>query len=214
MKIFIDTANVEHIKEAYSWGIIDGVTTNPSLIAKEGRDFKEVIKEITSIVDGPISAEVISLTADKMVPEAEKLAKLHKNIVIKVPMTAEGLKATKALSKKGIKTNVTLVFQPIQALLAAKAGATYVSPFVGRLDDISHVGMDIVRTICQIYKNYNFKTEVIVASVRHPNHVIEAALAGAHICTIPYNVLTQLVKHPLTDIGIEKFLADWEKVPK
>ena len=214
MKIFIDTANVEHIKEAYSWGIIDGVTTNPSLIAKEGRDFKQVIKEITSIVDGPISAEVISLTADKMVPEAEKLSKLHKNIVIKIPMTAEGLKATKALSKKGIKTNVTLVFQPIQALLAAKAGATYVSPFVGRLDDISHVGMDIVRTICQIYKNYNFKTEVIVASVRHPNHVIEAALAGAHICTIPYNVLTQLVKHPLTDIGIEKFLADWEKVPK
>jgi transaldolase len=214
VKIFIDTANVEHIKEANSWGIIDGVTTNPSLIAKEGRDFKQVIKEITEIVDGPISAEVISVTADKMVPEAEKLAKMHKNIVIKVPMTAEGLKATKALSKKGIKTNVTLVFQPVQALLAAKAGATYVSPFVGRLDDISHVGMDLVRTIVQIYKNYNFKTEVIVASVRSPNHVIEAALAGAHICTIPYNVLTQLVKHPLTDIGIEKFLADWEKVPK
>jgi transaldolase len=214
MKIFIDTANVEHIKEAYSWGIIDGVTTNPSLIAKEGRDFKQVIKEITSIVDGPISAEVISVTADKMVPEAEKLAKLHKNIVIKIPMTAEGLKATKALAKKGIKTNVTLIFQPIQALLAAKAGATYVSPFVGRLDDISHTGMDLVRTICQIYRNYDFKTEVIVASIRHPNHVIEAALAGAHICTIPFNVLTQLVKHPLTDIGIEKFLADWEKVPK
>jgi transaldolase len=214
MKIFIDTANVEHIKEAYSWGIVDGVTTNPSLIAKEGRDFKQVIKEITSIVDGPISAEVISVTADKMVPEAEKLAKLHKNIVIKIPMTAEGLKATKALAKKGIKTNVTLIFQPIQALLAAKAGATYVSPFVGRLDDISHTGMDLVRTICQIYKNYDFKTEVIVASIRHPNHVIEAALAGAHICTIPFNVLTQLVKHPLTDIGIEKFLADWEKVPK
>jgi len=214
MKIFIDTANVEHIKEANSWGIIDGVTTNPSLIAKEGRDFKQVIKEITAIVDGPISAEVISVTADKMVPEAEKLAKMHKNIVIKVPMTAEGLKATKALSKKGIKTNVTLVFQPVQALLAAKAGATYVSPFVGRLDDISHNGMDLVRTIVQIYKNYNFKTEVIVASVRNPNHVIEAALAGAHICTIPFNVLTQLVKHPLTDIGIEKFLADWEKVPK
>jgi transaldolase len=214
VKIFIDTANVEHIKEANSWGIIDGVTTNPSLIAKEGRDFKQVIKEITEIVDGPISAEVISVTADKMVPEAEKLAKMHKNIVIKIPMTAEGLKATKALSKKGIKTNVTLVFQPVQALLAAKAGATYVSPFVGRLDDISHVGMDLVRTIVQIYKNYNFKTEVIVASVRSPNHVIEAALAGAHICTIPYNVLTQLVKHPLTDIGIEKFLSDWEKVPK
>lgn len=214
MKIFLDTANVDQIKEAYSWGIIDGVTTNPSLIAKEGRDFKEVIKEITSIVDGPISAEVISVTVDKMVPEAEKLSKLHKNIVIKVPMTAEGLKATKALSKKGIKTNVTLVFQPVQALLAAKAGATYVSPFVGRLDDISHTGMDLVRTICQIYKNYGFKTEVIVASVRNPNHVIEAALAGAHICTIPFNVLTQLVKHPLTDIGIEKFLADWEKVPK
>ena len=214
MKIFIDTANVEHIKEANSWGIIDGVTTNPSLIAKEGRDFKEVIKEITGIVDGPISAEVISLTADKMVPEAEKLAKMHKNIVIKIPMTAEGLKATKALTKKGIKTNVTLVFQPVQALLAAKAGATYVSPFVGRLDDISHVGMDIVRTICQIYKNYGYKTEVIVASIRSPNHVVEAALAGAHICTIPYNVLTQLVKHPLTDIGIDKFLADWEKVPK
>jgi len=214
MKIFIDTANVEHIKEANSWGIIDGVTTNPSLIAKEGRDFKEVIKEITGIVDGPISAEVISLTADKMVPEAEKLAKMHKNIVIKIPMTAEGLKATKALTKKGIKTNVTLVFQPVQALLAAKAGATYVSPFVGRLDDISHVGMDIVRIICQIYKNYGYKTEVIVASIRSPNHVVEAALAGAHICTIPYNVLTQLVKHPLTDIGIDKFLADWEKVPK
>jgi len=214
VKIFIDTANVEHIREAHSWGIVDGVTTNPSLIAKEGRDFREVIKEITGIVDGPISAEVVSMTADEMVPEAEELAKIHPNINIKVPMTAEGLKATKRLSAKGIKTNVTLVFQPSQALLAAKAGATFVSPFIGRLDDISQEGMDIVRIIAAIFKNYDYKTEIIVASVRNPIHVIESALAGAHICTIPYKVLAQLVKHPLTDIGIERFLADWEKVPK
>jgi transaldolase len=214
MKIFIDTANVEHIKEANSWGIIDGCTTNPSLIAKEGRDFKEVIQEITGIVDGPISAEVVSMTADDMVPEAEELAKIHPNINIKVPMTAEGLKATKALSQKGIKTNVTLVFQPSQALLAAKAGATFVSPFIGRLDDISQEGMDIVRTIAAIFNNYDYKTEIIVASVRTPNHVVESALAGAHICTIPYKVIKQLVQHPLTDIGIDKFLADWKKVPK
>jgi transaldolase len=214
MKIFIDTANVEHIKEAHSWGIVDGVTTNPSLIAKEGRDFKEVIMEITSIVDGPISAEVVSMTADEMVPEAEGLAKLHPNINIKVPMTAEGLKATKRLSAKGIKTNVTLIFQPSQALLAAKAGATFVSPFIGRLDDISQEGMEIVRTIAAIYRNYGYRTEIIVASVRNPIHVVESALAGAHICTIPYKVLAQLVQHPLTDIGIDKFLADWKKVPK
>lgn len=214
MKIFIDTANVDHIREAHSWGIVDGVTTNPSLIAKEGRDFREVIKEITSIVDGPISAEVVSMTADGMVPEAEELAKMHPNINIKVPMTAEGLKAVKALTAKGIKTNVTLIFQPSQALLAAKAGASFVSPFIGRLDDISQVGMDIVRTISTMFKNYGYKTEIIVASVRNPNHVVESALAGAHICTIPYKVLEQLVKHPLTDIGIDKFLADWEKVPK
>lgn len=214
MKIFIDTANVDHIKEAHSWGIVDGVTTNPSLIAKEGRDFKEVINEIVSIVDGPISAEVVSMTADEMVPEAEELAKLHPNINIKVPMTTEGLKATKRLSEKGIKTNVTLIFQPSQALLAAKAGATFVSPFIGRLDDISQEGMEIVRTIVQMFMNYGYETEIIVASVRNPIHVVDAALAGAHICTIPYKVLGQLVKHPLTDIGIDKFLADWEKVPK
>jgi len=214
MKIFIDTANVELIKEANSWGIIDGCTTNPTLIAKEGRDFKEVIKEITGIVDGPISAEVVSMTADGMVPEAEELAKIHPNINIKVPMTTEGLKATKLLSLKGIKTNVTLVFQPSQALLAAKAGAAFVSPFIGRLDDISQEGMDIVRTIAAIFNNYDFKTEIIVASVRTPNHVVESALAGAHICTIPYKVLKQLVQHPLTDIGIDQFMADWEKVPK
>ena len=214
MKIFLDTANIEQIKEANSWGIIDGVTTNPTLIAREGRKFEDVVREICEIVDGPISAEVVSLDAEGMVKEARELAKIHKNIVIKIPMTAEGLKAVKVLSAEGIKTNVTLVFQPSQALLAAKAGATYVSPFVGRLDDISNWGMDLVRTIVDIFKNYDFKTEVIVASVRNPTHVVEAALAGAHIATVPYKVLKQLVNHPLTDIGIERFLKDWETVPK
>jgi transaldolase len=214
MKFFIDTANVKEIREAASLGIVDGVTTNPSLIAKEGRDFKQVIHEICTIVDGPISAEAVSLEADKMVSEGEDLAKIHKNIVVKLPMTRDGLKATKILADKGIKVNMTLVFSPTQALLAAKVGAAYVSPFVGRLDDISHYGMDLVRQIMAIYNNYGFGTEVIVASVRNPLHVVDAALAGAHIATIPFNVIDQMAKHPLTDIGIEKFLSDWKKLEK
>ena len=214
MKIFIDTANLNEIREANSLGIIDGVTTNPTLIAKEGRDFIEVVKEICAIVDGPISAEVVSLKADEMVKEARPLAKLHKNIVIKIPLTAEGLKATKVLSGEGIKTNVTLCFSATQALLAAKAGATYVSPFIGRLDDISQVGMDLIRDIKMIYDNYKFKTQIIVASVRNPIHVLDAAKAGADIATVPYNVIMALVRHPLTDIGLEKFLKDWQNVPK
>ncbi len=214
MKFFIDTANVKEIREAASLGVVDGVTTNPSLVAKEGRDFKQVIAEICSIVDGPISAEAVSLKADEMVTEGEGLAKLHKNIVVKLPMTKDGLKATKLLAAKGIKVNMTLVFSPSQALLAAKVGAAFVSPFVGRLDDISHYGMDLVRQIVTIYDNYGFDTEVIVASVRNPLHVVDAALAGAHIATIPFGVIDQLVKHPLTDIGIEKFLADWKKLEK
>ncbi len=214
MKFFIDTANVKEIREAASLGVVDGVTTNPSLVAKEGRDFKQVIAEICSIVDGPISAEAVSLKADEMVTEGEGLAKLHKNIVVKLPMTKDGLKATKLLAAKGIKVNMTLVFSPSQALLAAKVGAAFVSPFVGRLDDISHYGMDLVRQIVTIYDNYGFDTEVIVASVRNPLHVVDAAMAGAHIATIPFSVIDQLVKHPLTDIGIEKFLADWKKLEK
>jgi transaldolase len=214
MKIFIDTANVEHIREANALGIVDGVTTNPSLIAQEGRDFRQVVQEICSIVDGPISAEVVSLEAEGMVAEAEDLCKIHKNIVIKVPMTAEGLKAVKVCSEKGIKTNVTLIFSSAQALLAAKAGASFVSPFVGRLDDISITGMDLIEEIVTIFDNFGFETEVIVASVRNPLHVVEAAMMGAHIATVPFKVIQQLIKHPLTDIGIEKFLADWEKVPK
>jgi len=214
MKIFLDTANVDHIREANGLGVVDGVTTNPSLIAKEGRDFREVVHEICSIVDGPISAEAVSLDAKGMLAEAESLSKIHTNIVVKLPMTAEGLKATRECSHKGIKTNVTLVFSPSQALLAAKAGATYVSPFVGRLDDISHVGMDLVEQIVTIYDNYAFESEIIVASIRNPLHFVEGAAMGAHIATMPYKVLMQLVQHPLTDIGIDKFLADWEKVPK
>jgi transaldolase len=214
MKIFLDTANVEHIREANDWGIIDGVTTNPSLIAREGRDFEEVVQEICSIVDGPISAEAVSLDAEGMVKEGRELAKLHENINIKIPMTSEGLKAVRELSARGIKTNVTLVFSANQALLAAKAGATFVSPFIGRLDDAGQEGMCIVHDIVQIYLNYAFETEVIVASVRHPLHVIEAAKTGAHICTVPWKVLQLMVKHPLTDVGIDKFLADWETVPK
>ena len=214
MKLFIDTANINEIKEANSLGIIDGVTTNPSLIAKEGRDFISVVKEICAIVDGPVSAEVISLKAEEMVKEARILAKIHKNIVVKIPLTAEGLKATKVLSKEGIKTNLTLCFSPIQALLAAKAGATYVSPFIGRLDDISTVGMDLIRDIKTIFKNYSFKTQIIVASVRNPIHVLDAAKIGADIATVPYATLMALIKHPLTDIGIQRFLKDWENVPK
>lgn len=214
MKFFIDTANVKEIREAASLGVVDGVTTNPSLVAKEGRDFKQVISEICSIVNGPISAEAVSLEADKMVAEGIELANIHQNIVVKLPMTKDGLKATKILAEKNIKVNMTLVFSPSQALLAAKVGAAYVSPFVGRLDDISHYGMDLVRQILEIYNNYGYETEIIVASVRNPLHVVDAALAGAHIATIPFNVIDQLVKHPLTDIGISKFLADWKKLEK
>jgi transaldolase len=214
MKFFIDTANTEEIKKAWELGVIDGVTTNPSLISKEAKDPVSLLQEICSIVNGPVSAEAVSMTADKMVEEADVLSKIHENIVIKIPMIEEGLKAVKKLSGMGIKTNVTLVFSPNQALLAAKAGATYVSPFVGRLDDISHNGMDIVSDILEIYENYMFDTEVIVASVRNPLHVLEAARMGAHIATIPYSVIIQLIKHPLTDIGIARFLKDWEKVPK
>jgi len=214
MKIFIDTANLDHIREVNSWGILDGVTTNPSLVAKENRDFVALVREICSIVDGPISAEAVSMDSEGMVKEARELSKIHKNVIVKIPMTSEGLKAVKLLSREGIRTNVTLVFSPNQALLAAKAGATYVSPFVGRLDDISHDGMDLVRDIVTILKNYGFKTQVIAASMRHPVHVTEAALAGAHIATIPYEVLKKMLKHNLTDEGIQKFLKDWEKVPK
>ncbi len=214
MKFFIDTANVKEIREAASLGVVDGVTTNPSLIAKEGRDFRQVIGEICSIVNGPISAEAVSLEADKMVAEGLELAKIHKNIVVKLPITKDGLKATKILAEKGVKVNMTLVFSPSQALLAAKVGAAYVSPFVGRLDDISHYGMDLVRQVVTIYENYGYATEVIVASIRNPLHVVDAALAGAHISTIPFSVIDQLVKHPLTDIGVEKFLSDWKKLEK
>lgn len=214
MKFFIDTADVSEIREAHTLGLVDGVTTNPSLIAKSGRKFKDVIKEITAIVDGPISAEVISLDAEGMVKEAKDLVKIHKNIVIKLPMTPEGLKACKTLTAKGIKTNVTLIFTPMQALLAAKAGATYVSPFVGRLDDISQDGMGIIDEIRTIFDNYGYTSEIIVASIRNPIHVLNSALIGADICTIPYSVMLQLSKHPLTDAGVKKFLEDWEKVPK
>ena len=214
MKFFIDTANTDEIREAVSFGMVDGVTTNPSLIAKEGRQFEEVIKEITEIVDGPISAEVISLEAGGMVEEGKKLAAISDNIVIKVPMTIEGLKATKIFTAEGIKTNVTLIFSATQALLAAKAGATYASPFVGRLDDIALTGMDLISDIIAIYDNYGYTTEVIVASVRSPTHVLDSALIGAHIATIPFKVIAQLAKHPLTDRGIESFLSDWEKRKK
>lgn len=214
MKIFIDTANINEIKEANTWGIIDGVTTNPSLIAKEGRDLQEVINEICSIVDGPISAEVISLECDKMVEEAMELVKLHKNIVIKIPMCIEGLKAVKILTEKGIKTNVTLIFSSQQALLAAKAGATYVSPFVGRLDDIGNIGTNLISDIATIFEVHDIKTEIIAASIRNPIHVSECAMAGTDISTIPFKVLEQMAKHPLTDIGIAKFLSDYEKQGK
>jgi transaldolase len=212
MKFFIDTADVKEIAAANELGLVDGVTTNPSLVAKSGRDFHEVLKEIINLVDGPISAEVVATDAAGMISEAEELAKLDKDkIVIKLPITEEGLKATKTLSKKGYKTNLTLIFSPLQALLAAKAGATYVSPFVGRLDDVGHEGMDGVDQIRTIFDNYGYNTEIIVASIRSPQHVLAAGLMGADICTIPYSVMKQLAKHPLTDIGLEKFLADWQK---
>lgn len=214
MKFFIDTANLEEIKKANDLGILDGVTTNPSLIAKESKPFGTILKEICKEVDGPVSAEVVSLDAAGMVKEGKKLAKIHDNIVIKVPIIEEGLKAVKRFTAEGIKTNVTLLFNSLQALMAAKAGATYVSPFVGRLDDISHSGMDLIGDIVTIFDNYGYQTEIIVASVRSPMHVVEAALAGADIATIPFAVIGQLIKHPLTDIGMEKFLADWKKRKK
>lgn len=214
MKIFIDTANVQEIKEAISLGIIDGVTTNPTLMAKENRPAKELLKEICSLVPGPVSAEAISLDTEGMVKEARELSKIAKNIVVKIPLTREGLKAVKILSPEGIKTNVTLCFSPSQALLVAKVGADYVSPFIGRLDDISEVGMDLIHKIKQIYTNYNFKTQIIVASIRNPLHVVDAAILGADIATVPFAVIEQLIKHPLTDIGIQRFLDDYKKIPK
>jgi len=214
MKIFIDTADIGEIREANRIGILDGVTTNPSLVARTGKDFRTVINEIVEEVDGPISAEAVSLDTDGMIKEGRELAKIHANIVVKLPMTVDGLKATKALVGEGIKVNQTLVFSPTQALLAAKAGATYVSPFVGRLDDISEDGMALIDNIMEIFNNYGFASEVIVASIRNPMHIVRAGLMGADICTIPFNVIQQLAKHPLTDIGIERFLKDWEKVPK
>jgi transaldolase len=216
MMIFLDTGNTKEIKEAASWGVLDGITTNPSLVAKEGRSFKDLLKEICSLVDGPISAEVVSVEADAMVKEGKDLATVHKNIVVKVPLIPEGLKACKALTSQGIRVNVTLCFSPNQALLAAKAGAWCVSPFIGRLDDISQNGMELIRDIVTIYRNYQYKTKVLVASVRSPQHVVEAAKIGGDICTMPYTVYKQLVQHPLTDIGLKKFLADWDKqnVPK
>jgi transaldolase len=212
MKFFIDTANIEEIKQASALGMVDGVTTNPSLVAKEGREFKGLIREICDIVAGPVSAEVVSLDTEGMVSEARDLARIADNIVVKIPLIEEGLKAVAVLSREEIKVNVTLCFSPIQALMAAKAGAAYISPFVGRLDDISHVGMDLVEQILTIYENYGFDTEVIVASIRNPIHVLDAALMGADIATIPFKVIQQLIRHPLTDIGLEKFLADWKRL--
>lgn len=211
MKFFIDTANINEIKEAAALGILDGVTTNPSLVSKEGKDFRKLLDEILALVDGPVSAEVISTDYDGILKEARDYASIHHNIVVKVPLIKEGLKAVKTLSAEGIKTNVTLCFSPSQALLAAKAGATYISPFVGRLDDVSTSGMDLISQIVQIYRNYDYKTQVLVASIRHPLHVVEAALMGADVCTMPFNVIDKLFNHPLTDIGLEKFLSDWKK---
>jgi len=214
MKLFIDTANLEEIRQAQAWGILDGVTTNPTLLAREKGPFREILRRICEVVDGPVSGEVVSLDAEGMIREATELAQIHHNIVIKIPITLEGLQAIRGLTQKGIRTNTTLVFSPLQALLAAKAGTTYVSPFVGRLDDIHESGMDLIREIVTIFKNYAYPTEVIVASIRHPMHIVEAALLGAHICTIPFNVMQKMVKHPLTDKGITQFLADWQKVEK
>ncbi|MBS3944933.1 MAG: fructose-6-phosphate aldolase [Melioribacter sp.] len=212
MKFFIDTANIAQIKEAASYGLLDGVTTNPSLVAKEGMDFRKLLEEILKIVDGPISAEVVATDYDGIMKEAIELAKIHKNIVVKVPLIKAGIKAVKALYEEEIKTNVTLCFSASQALLAAKAGATYISPFVGRLDDISHDGMDLIKQIIQIFKNYNYKTQVLVASIRHPLHLVDAAMMGADVATMPFDVIEKLFKHPLTDIGLEKFLSDWKKL--
>ncbi|HHV62711.1 MAG TPA: fructose-6-phosphate aldolase [Firmicutes bacterium] len=214
MKIFLDTANITEIRTAHSWGAIDGVTTNPTLVSREGRRFEDAIKEICSIVPGPVSAEATSLDAEGMIKEGIQLSGWAPNVVVKIPITAEGLKAVRELTARGIKTNVTLIFSPIQALLAAKAGATYVSPFLGRLDDIAQTGMDLVRDIVTIFKNYNYTTQVIAASIRSPLHVAEAAKAGAHVATVPFKVLEQMIKHPLTDIGIKRFLDDWSKVPR
>ena len=214
MKLFIDSADVAQIREAWNWGIIDGVTTNPTHVAKTGRKHLEVYREICGIVDGPVSLETVTLTAKEMAREGRALAKIHKNVVVKVPITKEGLKAVKIFSEEKIKTNVTVAFSAPQALLAAKCGATYISPFVGRLDAIGHVGMELVRQIKTIYDNYSFPTQIITAAVRHPTHVLEAALAGSHVCTMSFDVLEQLYQHPLTDIGIETFLKDWAKVPK
>jgi transaldolase len=214
MKLFLDSANLTEIRDAAAMGLIDGVTTNPSLVAKEGRPFAQLIPDICGIVDGPISAEVTAVDAEGIVREGRELVKIHHNVVVKVPLIPEGLKAVRQLSREGIKTNVTLCFSSTQALLAAKAGASFISPFVGRLDDISEQGMDVIKQIVTIYRNYGFSTQVLVASVRHPLHVVEGAMLGAHVATMPYAVLMQLVKHPLTDIGLKKFLADWEKLPK
>jgi transaldolase len=214
MQFFIDSADVGEIKKALALGLCDGVTTNPSLVAKTGRKFSEVLKEITALVPGPVSAEVTAVDFEGMIAEAKKFAKVADNVVVKVPLIVEGLRAVRALSAEGIRTNVTLCFSPVQALLAAKAGATYVSPFVGRLDDISEDGMSLIAQIIEIYRNYDFSTKVLVASVRHPIHVLESARLGADVATIPYSVIEQLAKHPLTDSGLKKFLADWEKVPK
>ena len=214
MKIFLDTANLQEIREAASWGVLDGITTNPSLVAKEGRDFKSLVFEICSIVDGPVSAEVVATTFPEMVAEGRMLARIHENVVVKIPMLVEGLKAVKALSTEGIRVNVTLCFSPTQALLAAKAGATYISPFVGRLDDISHQGMDVIRDIRTIYSQYQFSTQILAASLRHPLHVVDAAKLGADVATLPFKVLEQMVKHPLTDLGLERFLKDWQKYSK
>jgi transaldolase len=212
MKFFLDTANIEEIRDAAEYGLIDGVTTNPSLVAKERRDFKEILRNITQIVNGPISAEVVSIDCDGILREAHELARIHENIVVKVPMIKEGMKALKQLTSEGIRTNVTLVFNANQALIAARLGATYVSPFVGRFDDVSEVGMSLIGDLVRIFRNYSFKTQVLVASCRTPLHIREAALLGADVATMPYKVLEQLLKHPLTDIGLERFLKDWEKV--
>ena len=214
MKFFIDSADVKEIRAAHAMGCLDGVTTNPSLLAKVGRPLEETIREICSIVDGAVSAECVSTEAEDLIREARELAKIHDNVVVKIPMGVPGMVAVKALTAEGIRTNVTLVFSPNQALLCAKAGATYVSPFVGRLDDISQDGMELIQQIVEIYRNYDFRTQVLVASVRNPVHVVTAARRGADVATLPYSVLLQLAHHPLTDIGIKKFLADWEKVPK
>lgn len=214
MKFFLDTGNIDEIKEAVSWGVLDGVTTNPSLVSKEGKDFKHLIKEICSLVNGPVSAEVVSTTKEMMLEEAYELAKIHPNVVVKIPLITEGLKAVKVLSAKGIKTNVTLCFSANQALLAAKAGATYISPFIGRLDDISTEGMQVIRDTKVIYQNYGFRTQILTASIRHPLHVLDAAKCGSDIATMPFKVLEQIVKHPLTDLGLKRFLADWDKFVK